>query len=465
MKKALLALLTLCSIHLQAQVVTAITPNQARQGQKLSTSITSTGLFLTGSSPQGNIHDILIRNINDSVYATADSTLVTNTNLVTTFWNIPTTLTTGIYDLVVRIYNSISHTVSDYLLSTSVTINQAVLVWPGDANNDLSVNNVDLLSIGLGYGSTGPARSGASILWNGQAASDWLQSFTNYTPGLNYKYADCNGDGIINANDTTAILQNYSLTHPKTGSDSVVWRSGAPEIRAAFSKDSLHAGDTLSVTFTLGNSLTSVPNIYGIAFTYNYDAAYYDSTYTTSQFPNSWFGNNTNKISIAHTAHTAGKLSVALTRINQTNQSGNGPIGTAYFKITTDNISGLTAGTYPTAGYISDVTAIDVTGTSIPLNAVGDTAAVKYIPTGLKEVTTTLVKIMPIPAADLAMISCEDPITEIRVVSADGKEIYHRRETNSKILSLDISTYGNGLYLVQVKTTAGTGIAKLLVNK
>lgn len=465
MRGSLLALLVLCSIYLHAQTVTAITPNQARQGQRLSTSITSTSLFLTGSSPQGNIHEILIRNINDSLYATADSTVVTNANLATTFWSVPTNLTTGIYDLVVRIYNSISHTVSDYLLSTSVTINQAVLVWPGDANNDLSVNNADLLSIGLGYGSTGPARSGGSILWNGQAASDWLQSFTNYTPGLNYKYADCNGDGIINANDTTAILQNYSLTHPKTGLDSVVWRSGAPEIRATFSKDSLHAGDTLSVTFTLGNALTSVSNIYGIAFTYNYDAAYYDSTYTSSQFPNSWFGNNTNKISIAHTAHAAGKLSVALTRINQTNQSGNGPIGTAYFKITTDNISGLTAGTYPTAGYISDVTAIDVTGTSIPLNAVGDTAAVKYIPTGLKEVTTTLVKIMPIPAADLAMISCEDPITEIRVVSADGKEIFHRREANSKILSLDISTYGNGLYLVQVKTTAGTGTAKLLVNK
>ncbi|MDQ3051585.1 MAG: hypothetical protein M3Q95_11915, partial [Bacteroidota bacterium] len=75
-------------------------------------------------------------------------------------------------------------------------------VWPGDANYDLTVNNFDVLNVGLGYNAAGPVRPGATNNWVAQPASDWAFQFAN---GANLKNADCNGDGIISNVDTVAI--------------------------------------------------------------------------------------------------------------------------------------------------------------------------------------------------------------------------------------------------------------------
>src|SRR6185295_12937804 len=64
-------------------------------------------------------------------------------------------------------------------------------VWPGDANYDGVANNLDLLPIGVAYGSTGTVRPGASNNWVGQAANDWGISLAS---GTDYKHIDCNGD-------------------------------------------------------------------------------------------------------------------------------------------------------------------------------------------------------------------------------------------------------------------------------
>lgn len=84
-------------------------------------------------------------------------------------------------------------------------------VWPGDCDYDLNANNVDLISLGLAYGATGSTRTGASNNWTAQPSADWSQWFQL---GANYKHSDCNGDGVVDANDTTAILLNYGNTHP-----------------------------------------------------------------------------------------------------------------------------------------------------------------------------------------------------------------------------------------------------------
>ena len=37
-----------------------------------------------------------------------------------------------------------------------------------------------------------------STAWTAQAATDWGQTFAS---SVDYKHADCNGDGIVDAND------------------------------------------------------------------------------------------------------------------------------------------------------------------------------------------------------------------------------------------------------------------------
>jgi hypothetical protein len=70
-------------------------------------------------------------------------------------------------------------------------------VWPGDADNNNAVNHYDLLFIGMAYGETGHTRLGATSDWVGQDAIDW--DVSSPTRKVNFKNADTNGDGTIDA--------------------------------------------------------------------------------------------------------------------------------------------------------------------------------------------------------------------------------------------------------------------------
>ena len=83
-------------------------------------------------------------------------------------------------------------------------------VWPGDANNDLEANHYDIMTIGLNYGLTGPMRDSVSIFWTGHFGQNWS---TFQLDGTNNKHGDCNGDGVINMDDTLAIDQNFAYSH------------------------------------------------------------------------------------------------------------------------------------------------------------------------------------------------------------------------------------------------------------
>ena len=78
-------------------------------------------------------------------------------------------------------------------------------VWPGDANSDKKVTTADVLNIGLAYFATGTGRAGASNNWVPQRSADWGTAIK----GVDYKYVDCNGDGVINISDLAAIGLNY----------------------------------------------------------------------------------------------------------------------------------------------------------------------------------------------------------------------------------------------------------------
>ena len=87
-------------------------------------------------------------------------------------------------------------------VSGVLTVESDVLiVWPGDANNDGGVTEVDVLSLGRYFGFTGPLRENGSISWSGQAAEPWEPEEATY--------ADTNGDGVVNDADLDAIVQNF----------------------------------------------------------------------------------------------------------------------------------------------------------------------------------------------------------------------------------------------------------------
>src|SRR5690606_11690462 len=118
-------------------------------------------------------------------------------------------LTVGTYTDIMVTHNGCGSNMEGplVLVASTVTVDS---VWPGDVNYDLIADNYDVLDLALAYGQAGPTRPGASNNWVGQDMAPWgiLQ-----VSAQDMKHADCNGDGTVDANDTTAISLNYGQTH------------------------------------------------------------------------------------------------------------------------------------------------------------------------------------------------------------------------------------------------------------
>jgi len=82
-------------------------------------------------------------------------------------------------------------------------------VYPGDCNMDGQVSADDAIYINLALGSTLLPRPDASTDWIPQAAYDSGDSIH----GIDLKYIDADGNGLINTLDLAVIAQNFDSTH------------------------------------------------------------------------------------------------------------------------------------------------------------------------------------------------------------------------------------------------------------
>ncbi|MBS1596515.1 MAG: T9SS type A sorting domain-containing protein [Bacteroidetes bacterium] len=334
-------------------------------------------------------------------------------------------------------------------------------VWPGDADHNGVADNNDLLPIGTAYGLNGIARVDQSIVWTAHAATNWGVQFLS---GENTKHADCNGNGVIDANDTTAILTNFGLVHSKTDGAGP-WRSGIPGITLRYSKDTVVAGDTLVTTLILGDSVSSVSGLYGLAFTFHYDPLVCDSMTTSFVFPNSFLGTPSTKMSLHKDFRTAGEVKAAVTGIDHLNRSGYGAIATFSCIITTDNLNGKDLLYYTNKNYISDIKAVDKDGITLPLNGAADSNSVGYEPSGIHAVHTERVSLYPNPAASQVSIMAQSAITQVTLTDVLGQQALSQSGRNATTQTLDISALAAGVYTVHITTLSGSGTARLVVTQ
>lgn len=144
-------------------------------------------------------------------------------------------------------------------------------VWPGDVNNNGVVNGVDLLYWGIAFGSSGPPRAQVSTNWEAvPLLSLWAQSFPDNT---NYAFADCNGDGIVDADDfDDAIEDNFGLTHGTLRPDGYAnaQPGAAPRLRLQPDSENVGYGATVNISLSLDDSAMPVNNFYGMALKLSY---------------------------------------------------------------------------------------------------------------------------------------------------------------------------------------------------
>ena len=333
-------------------------------------------------------------------------------------------------------------------------------VWPGDADYDGVADNNDLLALGLAYGSTGPARLNASLNWMAQPATPWNDTIPG---GINEVHSDTDGNGVVNDDDTLAIVQNYGQTHNKTTEEG---GPGDPPLLLLPMVDSSLVGDTVSLAIVLGVDTLPADNVYGIAFTITYDNTLIDSASAKVNFSSSWLGNiGNNMISVQKDMFNDGEIDVAVTRTDQMSMTGFGNLG--YFSIVmVDDISGK--------NNISEILNLDITNVRVITNK-GEIVLVYPQPTQIvvTETSTGLddwgmlsgVKVYPNPTMGVFSIEVEEAQElDIEIYNLQGQKIYARK-SHETMTQLDLSNQSRGMYLISISSETRRWTGKIQISR
>ncbi|MCK6650073.1 MAG: PKD domain-containing protein, partial [Bacteroidia bacterium] len=245
-------------------------------------------------------------------------------------------------------------------ISNQINVSIENCVWPGDADGMSSVDNYDLLPIGLYYGQTGPARASVSNSWQAYPASNWGILYPPFSTDI--KNADCNGDGIVDDNDTLAINLNFSSVHPLVQHPSDL-RATDPMLTFTSSQSIYAPGDWVDIDIWVGSNLQPVYNLYGIAFNLQFDPNLTKAGTERLLYPIGLMGApGTHTLTIEKTDRTAGYAYGAITRKTHTNISGSGLLARFHFQIDSA-ISAVNTLFFTIDNYISN----DSAGSFIPL--------------------------------------------------------------------------------------------------
>nr|MBP6313941.1 T9SS type A sorting domain-containing protein [Chitinophagaceae bacterium] len=316
-------------------------------------------------------------------------------------------------------------------------------VWPGDANADFVVNNYDVLNLGLAFGATGVVRPGANTSWTAQYCGNWVDTFINT---VNYKHADCDGDGAVGNTDWAVVTLNYGQFHLKNNQLGRYKTRGLPDL--FFDTNGLEAtpGTTLQIPVHLGSVSSPMNNIYGIAGkllvsnTLSNDISLSNS--------NSWIGTAANSHLFQKNSGGFNATEFALVKKDQLAVSGNGQIATLSVPIDANAVIG--------SDLILDfanLKLIDKDGKEITdYNALSDTLKIVW-PTKVSSVAVQDdIRVYPNPITNLLTIEFKkNPTTQYEIVICDitGKSVYTGTCSTQKQV-INTSSFSKGVYLVHL---------------
>ncbi|MGZ4034601.1 MAG: T9SS type A sorting domain-containing protein, partial [Bacteroidia bacterium] len=325
-----------------------------------------------------------------------------------------------------------------------VKISGKLDVWPGDADHNNVADNSDLLPIGLFYGQTGTSRATVSNAWQAYTSTDWG---TLEPDGVDIKSADCNGDGFIDNNDTLAVNLNFSLTHAYAPIHTDE-RMTAPDLHFVTSSGTYTSGSTVDVEVWAGSSTLPVSNLYGLAFTINYDGSLVQPATESLTYPTSWLGTpGTDAIKIGKIDAIAAKAYGAETRIDHVNASGFGKIADFKFQLKS-SIPSNTVMHFSSAGYSAD----NSIGTSLVFNTPADSIIINPSALGVDEINNeTQISVYPNPSNGSFNLFISEPIKNgsVEVYNSLGELVLNEKITNQQN-AIDLKDQMNGLYFLKV---------------
>lgn len=340
--------------------------------------------------------------------------------------------------------------------TVSITVdNSCQDVWPGDANSDGAVDNLDVLELGLHYTQTGTPRASVSNAWQSYHADNWTGTISN---GKNVNHSNCNGDGIINDDDTLAIYNNYGLTHLFRASET---NTVNPQLTIVPDQSMVAKGNWGTSSIYLGDASNAMSNLNGVAFTAIFDNTLIETDSVFVEYQNSFIGLSAQNLKFRKPDFTNGKLYTAITHTLSSNVNGYGKIATLHYKIKSnlaiDALLSLS---------LTQANQSDANGVITPLSSGSATLMAIGASVGLNEISNNnLIAIQPNPANGFVVISSTTEIEKIEVLNLAGQVLVSEK-ADSKTHQLDLENLANGVYFVKVyNSQKQMSLKKLVVQR
>lgn len=345
------------------------------------------------------------------------------------------------------------------ILTFSTAAMAQVIVWPGDVNNNGIVNEVDLLFLGYAFGETGNPRRAASSDWIGQEQVDvWEGSFPD---GLNFAFADCNGDGVVDKGDVDVIQTNLNLTHNDVTffADEILEATEGIDPQFSFLNQNLIVtpGQSVNLAIALGSDAIPVEGLHGVSFGIKVDPRFIQNSQTRFDFNDvAWispFDNENTNLILEDEAN--GRTTVSFTTTDRNPVTGGGAIGSFSFVIIEDIIDLLVTEDTLKVEIDSitlvtdDLEKIPIVGASVVLEVEGRTTSV-YNPM-LDEI-----KLYPNPTNRRVLLQTNNiSVHRIELVNSVGQVAYQKLLTKESFHDLDFQQVPQGLYWIRLITEFG----------
>ncbi|MBL7794129.1 MAG: hypothetical protein JNK77_17500 [Saprospiraceae bacterium] len=330
-----------------------------------------------------------------------------------------------------------------------------LIVWPGNADNDALVNHFDLLPIGLAYGATGPQRPNADISWTAQGAPGWQQTTPNSL--INYAHIDTDGDGAIDAADTSALVQNWGQL-PGFGllaeEDKQLPLSASLLNSAIYVQpDTMTFGEAATLQIILGDDDNPAVDVYGIAFSIVYDENAIVAGSVHATFADSWMREpGGDLLTVAREDTGNHRIDIAISRIDGLNTSGSGPVGQLH--LTIEDVIFMRQEAYEMAFSIENVQLINAQEEALTLAPVTTTSLVGTATGTNNPSLGAQVRVFPSPTSDRVWIKADDGLdVQQAVLYTSTGQIVDR--WNRPESSLALGRLPAGIYRLAIITDKG----------
>ena len=334
------------------------------------------------------------------------------------------------------------------------------LFFAGDSNSDGIANAWDLLNIGVHYGQEGPAQEEPTDSWIGVEVPDWGVTTIN---GLDLKYTDADGNGIIDSDDAETLALNYDLSHNRAENLPPVYNNDGPYELQLELPEVITANQPLSLPLSIGDIGNPLPDFYGIAFALAADSKFFETGSFSLDFTDSWLGTEEELIYIFREFPEQNLIEIAVVRRDGQAVSGEGLIANLDFVMSEDLIISIQS-----AGFgnqfepyldLIDVAAITHEGTHINIT---------YTPqeiTDSKEEEFKPFEVHPFPTpvnGDQIFLSGDAASVEsYRMLNSQGQVV---QEGTLPVNGIPVAKLPDGLYTLECFSKRGLAVHKVIIQ-